>query len=177
MKNIKKTLSLLLALLTLFAMAFLPIPGAAGSPAADTARSYITESPFRLTASAAASPCVDYTHTIFFAASKTIPVYTNAALSTRGSAEPYKKYNSYIDKDDIVQITHLSSPWLYVYYPAGSTYKRGYIRRSDVMPSERITESTRARSGAVTYKYPNGGWKCLKKTGCLYVKKNADLWK
>lgn len=134
MKTFQKQVSLLLALLTLVLVCSTAVPIAK-----------------------AAGLTIDAKHTVSFIARSKILVYCDSKLTTRGSADPYRKYNSYIDRDDEVFIIYqINANWLYVLYPAGSTKKRGYIRRSDVLPADSPTATVCAKTSATTYRYPGG---------------------
>lgn len=69
---------------------------------------------------------------MYAASDGTIPVYTNSSMRTRGSsATKYgwaKNYNAYIDgRNDLIYVYELCGAYAYVKYPAGNTYRYGYI--------------------------------------------------
>ena len=111
MKTIKGIISISLVLITLF-------------------------STFAFAASAATSyPEFSTSSYCEFTASKTINVYRNSSLTTRGTCSPAKSYNAYISSGDVCKIYKISSSYIQLAYPTSSGYKTAYARRSDILAS------------------------------------------
>lgn len=91
-----------------------------------------------------------------FTANKTINVYRNASLNTRGTSSPAKSYNAYIDNGDVCRIYQITSNYIYLAYPTSSGYKYGYIRKGDVFGVSSPSESFTSKGKVTTYKY--AGW-------------------
>ena len=91
-----------------------------------------------------------------FTANKSINVYRNTSLSTRGTSSPARSYNAYIDKGDVCRIYQITSNYIYLAYPTSSGYKYGYARRSDVFGVSSPSESFTSKGKATTYAY--AGW-------------------
>lgn len=100
-----------------------------------------------------------------FKATKTIYVYRDSSCSTRGTSNPAKSYNAYIETGDVCRILSISSNYILVKYPVGSSYRTGYITRSALFgvsaPSSCITSGGKATTyvspGGSSYGYTESG--------------------
>ena len=71
-----------------------------------------------------------------------IPVYTDSSLTTRGTANPYKVYDSAIYPIDEIRVYEIQGDWAYVSYPTNwSGWREGYI------PLSAITENNFSKDG------------------------------
>lgn len=131
-KNIKKIVSIALILVTLI-------------------------SSFAISASAAtAYPSFSTSSYCEFTANKTIYVYRNSSLTTRGTCSPAKSYNAYICSGDVCKIYKITSSYIKLAYPTSSGYKTAYAKRSDIIASASAVEYISSSAGKVsTYKYAN----------------------
>ena len=98
---------------------------------------------------------------MYAASDGTIPVYTNSSLRTRGSSSTKygwaKNYNAYIDgRNDMIYVYELCASYAYVKYPAGSTYRYGYINPYYLSGfSESVACYFYAKASVKTYTKPN----------------------
>jgi len=91
-----------------------------------------------------------------FKATKTIYVYRNSSCSTRGTSSPAKSYNAYIETGDVCRILSVSSNYILVKYPVGSSYRTGYIKRSALFGVSAPTSCVTSKGKATTYVSPGG---------------------
>lgn len=91
-----------------------------------------------------------------FKATKTIYVYRNSSCSTRGTSSPAKSYNAYIETGDVCKILSVSSNYILVKYPVGSSYRTGYIKRSALFGVSAPTSCVTSKGKATTYVSPGG---------------------
>lgn len=106
---------------------------------------------------AATFPSVNSAKTIQFIATKSINIYTNTDLRTRGTSSPYKKYNAYIDVNDLCYIHSVTANnSLLISYPTSSGYKKGYCKRSDVLYVNEPGAYYKSAARVSTYKKPGG---------------------
>ena len=90
--------------------------------------------------------------------SEDIPVYTDKSLMIRGTAKPFREYDSAIYPIDEIRIYEITEDWAYVAYPTSwSGWREGYI------PTNQITENNFSRDGLkfmglweTVYKRANG---------------------
>lgn len=69
----------------------------------------------------------------FIVGMENIPVYTDETLATRGTAKPFKVYDSAIYPTDEIYIFEITDAWAYVSYPTNWSGRReGYIPLSAV---------------------------------------------
>lgn len=135
MKKIKRTISLLLALVLVF-----------GSISIAS-----------ITATAASNwPSLSESSYCEFKATKTIYVYQNSACSTRGTSNPAKSYNAYIENGDVCKILSICANYILVKYPVGSSYRTGYIKRSALLNTSIPTSCITSKGKATTYVSPDG---------------------
>lgn len=91
-----------------------------------------------------------------FKAAKKIPVFFNEKLTVRGTINPVKKYNAYIDKNDLCKLEKISSFYSIIVYPTSSGERRGYVRTSDIFPlSSSPIEGGHSHSKADVTVYPS----------------------
>ncbi len=106
---------------------------------------------------AAAFPSINSSRTVEFIAVKSINVYSNASLRTRGTSSPYRNYNARVDANDKCYIHGTAgNDALLISYPTGSGYRKGYCRRTDVLYANEPVFSFSAKAGTATYKKPGG---------------------
>lgn len=91
-----------------------------------------------------------------FKATKTIYVYRNSSCSTRGTSSPAKSYNAYIETGDVCKILSVSSNYILVKYPVGSSYRTGYIKQSALFGVSAPTSCVTSKGKATTYVSPGG---------------------
>ena len=91
-----------------------------------------------------------------FKATKNINVYRNTSCSTRGTSSPAKSYNAYIETGDVCRIISISSNYIQVKYPVGSSYRTGYIKRSALFGVSAPTTCVTSKGRATTYVSPGG---------------------
>lgn len=89
-----------------------------------------------------------------------IPVYGNSGLSRRGASSSYNGsvtwYNASINgRSDEVRVYKIYNNSAYVRYPAGNTYKYGFISRSYVTTWNEGGESFTAKAKVNTYEKSN----------------------
>lgn len=85
-----------------------------------------------------------------FKATKTIPVYRDSSLGTRGTSNPYSSYNAEIWSGDICQIIEITSSYIILKYPTSSGLRTGYIRRSDLINVSAPLDKVTAKGSATT---------------------------
>lgn len=107
-------------------------------------------------AGAASWPVLSASAYCEFKADKQLKVYRDSWFSARGTASPYKSYNASISRNDVCYIQEITSSYVKVKYPVGSSYRIGYLRRGDLFgvssPGEQIT----AQAGASVYAQAGG---------------------
>lgn len=94
-----------------------------------------------------------------FVADKTIEVFTDIGLRTRGTSNPKKAYNAYVDPGDVCKAYQVSSkPYVLISYPTPSGIREGYVRRSDVFPGSAPSAKVIAKGSANSYKTAGGAY-------------------
>lgn len=91
-----------------------------------------------------------------FIAQKTIPVYRDANLSTRGTSEPAKSYNAYADPGDVCRVYVLVGDAVFIEYPTSSGTKKGYAKLTDVLGCSAPSGQYTSRGKVNTFKTPGG---------------------
>jgi len=109
---------------------------------------------FCVSASAASYPKdISSSRYIEFKAQQKINVYKDKTCKTRGTATPSKKYDAYISKNDVCYIYEIAASYIKVNYPASGERRTGFIKRSDLFdktaPEEYISS---AKDSVTVYK-------------------------
>jgi len=84
------------------------------------------------------------------------PVYTSAALTTRGTASPYQERSAVIYATDVIHIYAMTNSYAYVSYPVGNGRRCGYIKTSALTPNNMEDFRATAKGRAVVYDRPDG---------------------
>lgn len=105
-----------------------------------------------------------------FIAQSNIPVYRDQGLSTRGTANPAKSYNAYVDPGDVCHIYGISGGSVLIDYPTSSGYKTGYAAIGKVLGCSAPAEQTTSRGRVTTCRTPGGA-------SYGYVDTNDTVWK
>ena len=96
-----------------------------------------------------------------------IPVYTDKSLTTRGTANPYKAYDSAIYPIDEIKVYEIKDDWAYVSYPTTwSGWREGYIPLSAITPNNFSKDGQRLQ-GILKIMFRRPG-------GSRY--KNSSIW-
>jgi len=87
-----------------------------------------------------------------------IPVYADSALTTRGTASPYKLYTATVYATDEFRITKVNREqgWAYGSYPTSSGRKYGYIRLSDFTSYNASTDAMTSKARLSVLDRPGG---------------------
>lgn len=81
-----------------------------------------------------------------------VNVYTDAKLAKRGTESPYREYGAYLDPGDLIYIYSISATSCRIKYPAGSTYKIGYVSTSTLLGCTAPAQYTsQSRAKVTTY--------------------------
>lgn len=104
-----------------------------------------------------------------------INVYTGAGMSTRGTCSPWKKYNAYISKGDVVYVYTITSQFCYLSYPAGGTRKYAYCKTVDLLGSSQANVCFTAKAGCTVYRTPTGAsYSSISKNDTVYTTIKKD---
>lgn len=81
-----------------------------------------------------------------------INVYADANLAKRGTESPYREYGAYLDPGDLIYIYSINTTSCRTKYPAGSTYKIGYVSTSTLLGCTAPAQYTsQSRAKVTTY--------------------------
>lgn len=80
-----------------------------------------------------------------------VNVYADAKLAKRGTESPYREYGAYLDPGDLIYIYSINATSCRIKYPAGSTYKIGYVSTSTLLGVSAPTEAFTAQVKVNTY--------------------------
>lgn len=100
-----------------------------------------------------------------------VNVYADAKLAKRGTESPYREYGAYLDPGDLIYIYSISATSCRIKYPAGSTYKIGYVSTSTLLGCTAPAQYTsQSRAKVTTYTD-------LGKTTSGYVAVNDEFYR
>lgn len=86
-----------------------------------------------------------------------VNVYTSSNMSTRGTNSPWKRYNAYISKGDVVYVYTITSKYCYVSYPtSGGIRKCAYCKTADLLGAEQAYVCFTAKAGCTVYRTSTG---------------------
>ena len=91
------------------------------------------------------------------AAFRNVDVYTGSSLSIRGTYSPWKKYNAYISRGDVVYVYTITSNYCFLSYPVGKIRKLAYCKTSDLLGLAQANACITAKAGCTVYKTSTGG--------------------
>lgn len=100
-----------------------------------------------------------------------INVYADANLAKRGTESPYREYGAYLDPGDLIYIYSIGPTSCRIKYPAGGTYKIGYVSTSTLLGCTAPAQYTsQSRAKVTTYTD-------LGKTTSGYVAVNDEFYR
>ena len=97
--------------------------------------------------------------------------FQNAQLSTRGTCEPRKAYNSYIDAGDLLYIYEINNTYTVCSFPTSSGRRTAYVSTASLFGVSAPVETATATAKVKTYS--NAG--ATASSGSVF--KNESVWK
>lgn len=112
-----------------------------------------------------------------------VNVYNSKNLKTRGTANPFKSYNSYIDKKDFLKITAIAPTYTEVAeFPTSNGKRKGYVKTNELFGTKEPLEVFTAAKKVTVYKFPGNDTKYgstsvgdpIFKAGCTTQKSTGE---
>ncbi len=92
-----------------------------------------------------------------YTATKTINVYRDTALKTRGTSSPSKSYSAYISKNDVCRIYKITSSYAQINYPTSNGRRTGYVSTKSLFNGKTApVEAVTSKGKVTTYVMPGG---------------------
>ncbi len=92
-----------------------------------------------------------------YTATKTINVYRNTALKTRGTSSPAKSYSAYISKNDVCRIYKITASYTQINYPTSNGRRTGYVSTKTLFNGKTApVEAVTSKGKVTTYVAPGG---------------------
>ena len=89
-------------------------------------------------------------------APKSVSVFKDKGLQTRGTCSPSKAYKACIDEDDVLFLYEITSSYIKVSYPTSNGRRTGYIARDALIGVSSPSAVSKADGKATTYVSPGG---------------------
>ena len=106
---------------------------------------------------------------------RNINVYTSTGMSIRGTSSPWKRYNAYISKGDVVYVYTITPRYCYLSYPAGTIRRNAYCKTVDLLGASQANVCFTAKTGCMVYRTSTGSnYGSISKNDTVYTTIKKD---